>query len=155
MSLTQLGLESYQVKSFALERAEFYVQQYLSLEPTFRNNVSVYHYIDEMMRSAVLHFRTAAVKGEVVDESRGVKTEYVFDVFQTWRDHLKYDIREGRVLGWLPARWRKHLVVRYQKVTKTRHETVPVKVTKVCPHANIRFEDKPYIHMAFLGKEAA
>lgn len=155
MSLTQLGLESFTVKSFVLERAEFYVQQYLPLEPTFRNNFSVSHYVDEMIRTAVLHFRTAAVKGEVVDESRGKNTEYTFDVFQTWFDHLKYDIREGRVLGWLPISWRKKLTVRYQKVTKTRYETFPVKVTKVCPHADVKFEKNPNVHIAFLGKEIA
>jgi hypothetical protein len=144
------GMDMDSVRSVALKVARRHAQMYLSaLGPSLTSNLEVAGYIDQMMLGAVLQLRTKMLQGESSDETKSVSKEFQFDVFATWTDHLKYDIREGRVMGWLPKRWTRRLAVRYQKIVKKESMEVPVKMTRMCPHAATEFHSD-YHHAYFL-----
>jgi len=147
-SLSSLKLP--EIKDFTLERIDYYANFMLPLDLCLRNNLEIWHEYDRIAQYAMVQLRSAAVKGESTTETRSFENEYKFEVFRTWFDHLKYDIREGRVLGWLPERWRKRLTVQYQSMTKCRTDVFPVQVTRTCTHANVNFDKKPWVHLAFL-----
>jgi hypothetical protein len=133
-----------------LNRKEIYAQQYFRLMPGIQNNLQIFEEVDRAMHMAFITLHSSVVAGESVAETKSVEYSYQFSVFATWLDHLKYDIKEGRVMGWIPQSLRGRLTVRYQIVTKKRHEDVPVTVHRYCPHADIHFGNRPYVHMQWM-----
>lgn len=149
MSMHTTKMEHY--REFVLERCLLHAQSYLSLVgPMFASEAQFAMYADRCAEGLVLSLQTSAIKGEIVDETRTLKVEYSFPVFATWWDHLKYDLREGRVWPWIPRRLVQSLSIKYTDIKKTREESVPVKVTKICPHATFKWDGQMRKHVAFL-----
>lgn len=114
------------------------------------NNYEYFQYADQTMYGLVMELRASVAKGEVVSERRTEKHEYRFDVFATWLDHLKYEIQQRRLLKWLPCWLSRRLCVRYQPIVKTRLDSYPVQVTRVCPHVNVSWDKNPKVHIHYL-----
>lgn len=135
----------------ALRAMDLYVTQYLDIvAPGIRANMSVVTHVDEMARYATLTFRSKILAGDTTDETRTVEHTQSLRTFATWWDHLKYRIRLGRTLGWVPLWLRCKLPpVNWTTITRKTFDTVPVKVTRMCPHADTKFADN-HFHAAFL-----
>ncbi len=140
------------IQQIALERTKLHIHAHLGgIAPMFERNAEVHfvRQVDMYGQQFALTLETACLKGEMTDEQRTREFTHVFPVFATWLDHLKYSINEGRILGWLPKKWR-NFTVRYQNVTHKRSETFPVKVTRVCPHATFDWDRDARQHIMYL-----
>jgi hypothetical protein len=89
------------------------------------------------------------LKGETTDETRETSQDVFFEVFQTWWDHLKYDLKEGR-LFWLPAAIKRRIQVRYLKIKRVASVVHPVKIIRACPHPDVDFTTGMGPHLRFL-----
>ena len=138
------------IESVALQVAKYHIQQRFALFPSFRRNFDVIALTDRMTTDVILGFCFKALSGEIADETKRVEYEYRFQVFESWKDHLWYDIRQGRCLSWLPARMRRMVPEpKYRTEVRKKSEDVPVKVTRMCPHADVEF-DRDIHHIEFL-----
>lgn len=138
-------------QQFILERTRVHAQFYLSNFPMLRNTCSVQEtmqYFDRDLQRCFMLFADMA-KGETAMESKTVERSVEFNVFASWTDHLKYRLKEGR-LAWLPEKIKRRINIRYQKVVKTVSVTVPVSMTRACPHVTDDWKDRPNLHVAFL-----
>lgn len=136
---------------FIIQRMRVHAQFYLSNYPMLRDTCSIQEttaYFDRDVQRCFMLLADMA-KGETRDESRTVKEIVEFNIFASWRDHLKFRLKEGR-LAWLPAAVKRRIKIRYQKVVKTVELSVPVKVTRACPHVAADWKDRTDLHVAFL-----
>lgn len=141
-----------QVKTFAVQRLRHWSQIYLSgIAPMMHRSseVEIAQYLDQCMER-VVRVMADTCKGETTTESKTISYEFEFDVFATWWDHLKYDLRERRFMEWIPTRFTKSLKVKYQKVVKSKTVDYPVAITRSCPHAMVDFNGRPEAHVRFL-----
>lgn len=140
------------IRKVVLERYRFWANELslTSIAPMMTSEVEVMRELDHMAQGIVWRWYTSVAKGEITKETKEVSHEYEFEVFASWIDHLKYQIRERRVLPWLPEWARKKLRVKYQTIVKKRAESVPVSIIRVCPHATFSWERESNIHIAYL-----
>jgi len=144
------------VEQVVLERFIFHARQTVFLESIAPmmvrdGQVQAMRYMDECARAMALTLYTNVAKGETTHESKRVEHEYEFNVFASWQDHLKYQIKQKRLLPWLPERLRKRIKVRYQRIVKKRSDEIPVTVIRVCPHATFKWEGSHQrVHLQFL-----
>lgn len=137
--------------NFILQRVRVHAQFYLSNYPMLRNTCTVQEtmqYFDRDLQRCFMLIADMA-KGETRDESRTVKEIVEFNIFASWWDHLKFRLKEGR-LAWLPVRIKRRIKIRYQRVVKTVELSVPVKVTRACPHVTADWNDRMDLHLAYL-----
>lgn len=143
------SLNSISSRNYRLERFQVHVSRYLSLYPMLRNSAEIFEYYDRNTEFMVRILADMA-KGETTQEQRSIEHRFDFEVFSTWWDHLKYDLKEGRIF-WLPKWIKKNLGVKYQKIVRKKAFSYETQVIRACPHAGFKFEGRDaYYHLAFL-----
>ena len=143
------------VRQVVLERFFFHARMNMHLEaiaPMVVKEVELMEQFDYLSRSLCLQLRTAVAKGETTHESKSVEFSYEFKVFESWWDHFKYDLKTDRILKWIPRwrNWANRLKVNYRTEVKKRHESIPVSVIRVCPHATFSWDGEMRKHVHFL-----
>lgn len=143
------------VRRIVIDRLAYYSQYFgvAAYSPMFTSQTAFVSMLDSHIRAYVYHFHTACIKGEEGSESREYKFDFEFELFRTWWDHLKYDLKNHRIkwLAWLPERYLKTLKVEYQKTIKSSSKVIPTKFTKICPHATVDWNKNPVPHALYLG----
>lgn len=127
-----------------------------TMAPMMAGTMELIRYMAADIRTAVYRLQASVIKGDTEQSHKWVKHTYDFQVFESWTDHLKYQLREGRVRGlaWARGLWPiRGLKVRYITVSKTREDQVPVSILRVCPHADFKWEGRQHVHIAFLHPE--
>ena len=136
------------IREFTVERLDFHKQLHFGLLPGYMSSTEVFFHVDAMMGDYCAWLKSSAIKGEMTDESRQVEQVHTVQVFATWKDHLLYVVK--RDWTWLPGWVLRRLAVRYVPLAEKFSITVPVKVTKVCPHANIQWGRDMVKHMLWI-----
>jgi len=143
-------LEQQQVRQFMLERMEIRSRRvHLDvIGPMVHNTVELVQYYDHMMGTA-FYLIASMLKGDTTEESKIIVKEVERELFNTWWDHLKFDLKEGRV-GYLPKWLKKKIKVKYIKDTQKISVEVPVKVLRACPHATFKWDKGMTQHLVYL-----
>lgn len=140
-------------KEYVANRGDFWIREHLSPFAAFRSKTDFFLEMDYVMQHMALQLRTVAARGENTDESRSVEKDVKTKVFATWLDHLKYDLKERRLMAWIPKWATGRLTIRYQEISTKFYLQVPVKVTKFCPHIEVDWKSRPSVHIAYLEPE--
>ena len=133
------------IKQFAVDRLDFHKRMHLPLLRGYQESGEIFFWMDSMIGDVCAEMKFSAIKGEMTDEQRTVDQVHTVQVFETWKDHLKFVIR--RDWTWLPEWASRRLRVDYVPVSEKFSVTVPVKVTKICPHADIQWGRDMVKHM--------
>lgn len=139
-------------KNIILERLTVHSKR-ISLDSyarTMYNTARIIEDFDYRLGRAVMLLADMA-KGDTITATMVAKKEVEIEIFNTWWDHLKYDLKEDRFKFKLPKWIKNKLIVKYIKQVKKVEVIHPVSILRACPHANINFEDKPYIHLQFIA----
>jgi hypothetical protein len=144
---------SQDVHTFLVRRKEYFVHAaILPLHaPMVANSVRLIEHMDRQFERA-FYLLAETATGETVEEQVKITHTYTFPVFSTWWDHLKYDLKNGRIWisRFIPARLRKKLSVSYMNINKSVDYYQPTKVVRACPHIDSTFNDKPEMHLRYL-----
>lgn len=114
-----------------------YIDAYFPLYPLIQSSASLHlraEYVRESIETMCASLHYMLLQGEITDSVREIEHTIKYEVFATWRDHLKYVLNKRRLMGWLPRWFTGRLVPRYMTVSKTVTIRVPVRVSPVCPH---------------------
>ena len=112
------------------------------------NTMELLQYEDRNLELCVMVLASMC-KGDTTTASKTTSRGVEFDVFRTWWDHLKYDLKEGRI-GWLPIWVKRRLRVNYLCIKRQVEVTYPVEMLHVCPHAGFDWEGNSMTHIEHL-----
>lgn len=141
-----------------LERVNFHATRTFSLlaiASGFNPKVQIVRDLDSLAQNFTAQIYTSFLKGETVEETRKIEHEYEFNLFASWLDHLKYRVKYSKDFSWVPKTIKNRLKIRYQKIIKKSYDTVPVKITKICPHCDLSFANNMGPHIRFLKLKEA
>src|ERR1017187_2909657 len=114
------------------------------------NTLELVEYYDRGMELCI-QVLASVCKGDTTTKEKVTTKQVEFEVFETWWDHLKYDLKEGRILL-LPLWLKRRLRIKYLKIRRNVQVAYPVEMLHVCPHAGFDWDGKPH-HIQHLYPE--